>query len=79
MIEPQAIDIASALKVKCDTVCHSYGIWNEVLPNLTSIEQITLQKANRFFYDIAMSRSQTKISLPSYFFFTCPDIGCLRK
>ena len=42
MIEPQAIDIASALKVKCDTVCHSYGIWNQVLPNLTRIEQILL-------------------------------------
>ena len=53
----------NALKVSCDTVCHSYGIWNEVLPNLTTIESIRLQKTNRFFYDIAMSRSQTKLQL----------------
>ena len=44
-------------------ICHSYGIWNDILPNLTCIEAIKLQKTNRFFYNIAMSRSQTKLPL----------------
>ena len=42
--EAQDVDIASqaVLKVTCDTVCHSFGIWNQVMPNLKTIEQISL-------------------------------------
>ena len=61
----------SATSQQSKRVWTSYGIFNEVLPNLFPHEQINLQSVNRFFYDIAVSRVQISIEKPTLFFADC--------
>ena len=47
-----------------------------VLPNFTNLEQITFQKANRFFYDVAVGRVQVKLPwslIPPVYFLAYDD------
>ena len=36
----------------------SYGIWIPVLQNLYGFEKLSLQRLNKFFYNVAVSRIQ---------------------
>ena len=56
--------IYNAEKRKCFKVYVSFGTWRSILPYLSKQEVLGLQRTNRFFYDIAISRVQLKLCMP---------------
>ena len=56
----------TATSEDCRCVWTNFGIAMSFLPNLESIEQIRLQQINQFWYNIAVSRAQTRIEAHEY-------------
>lgn len=59
----QEVDL-SACKTLCQQVIGSYGIMSEIFFFLNEPEQTQLQNLNQFFYEVAVSRIQTRIRYP---------------
>ena len=69
----------TASKRQCWTVWTNFGIGRNMLCFLSEYERITFQQANKFVYNIAISRVETRINLLSNAYFTWFDGGSLDK
>ena len=62
----------NATKEKAKKVWVSFGIIRNLCPFMDACQMVCLQSANKFCYDIAVSRVQYSIPLPKTFYFTWP-------
>ena len=69
----------TASKRHCWMVWTNYGIGRSLLCFLSEYERIEFQQANKFVYDIAISRVETKVSILWYAYFIWSDGGRLDK
>ena len=69
----------TASKRHCWMVWTNYGIGRNMFFFLSEHERITFQQANKFAYDVAISRVDTRINLFRNAYFTWSDGGRLDK
>ena len=71
-IFPEENVLMKAAKNKSFRVYTSFGICNQMFPFFTEIEQTSCQQFNKFFYHIAVGRSQSKLLLGQAQYFAWP-------